>query len=131
MLYFPSNNETIIILIYTCVKSGKIHMKKVVLDDTKVVCKGDHFVMLDGFQIADLIREKWFRMFYFVLTRYSLECRVQILFKDETFYPSIFPNMITENTSIECTGSKGSRLVIWHPYGSDRIAISIYEKVTL
>lgn len=103
-------------------------MKKIILDDTKVVCKGDHFVMLDGFQIANLISEKRFRMFYFVLTRYSLEYRVQISFRDETFYPSIIPNMIAENTSIECTGSKGSRLVIWHPYGSDRIAISIYEE---
>lgn len=106
-------------------------MRKIILDDAKIVCKGDHFVMLDGFQIADLISEKRFRMFYFVLTRYSLECRVQISFKDETFYPSIFPNMITENTSIECLGSKGSRLVIWHPYGSDQIAVSIYEKADL
>lgn len=106
-------------------------MRKIILDDAQVVCKGDRFVMLNGFQIADLIREKRFRMFYFVLTRYSLEYRVQILFKDETFYPSIIPNMITENISIECTGSKGSRLVIWVPYGSDQIAVSIYEKVDL
>lgn len=101
-------------------------MKKIILDNAEVAHKGDYFVMLDGIKVAELLWDKWFRFKVILAGRYDLEIRIEISYHEEIFYLPIRSNSLYEKVTIECIGNKGSRMVVWYPYGSNRMAVSIY-----
>lgn len=101
-------------------------MKKIMLDNSEVAHKGEHFVILDGIKVAELLWDKWFRFKVILAGRYNLDIRIEISYHDEVFYLPIYSSSLYGKVTIECIGNKGSRMVVWYPYGSNRMAISIY-----